>query len=80
MSMTGKNINTYISDCYHRHGFSRKKRILHATYTGSSLYYVSKGTGWVGSENGNFAAFSLVYAEAGWVYGSEKVQKCDDVV
>ena len=36
-----------------------------------SLYYVSKWTGWV---------FSTMYADIGWVGGSEKVQKFADVI
>ena len=48
---------------------------------GPSLYYVSKGTGWVGSEKWQFLMmFSTIYADVGWVGGSEKVQKCADVI
>ena len=47
----------------------------------SFLYYVSKGTGWVGSEKWQFLlTFSTVYADIGWLGGSEKVQKWADVV
>ena len=49
-------------------------------HMGPSLYYVSKGTGWVKSENKQFLLlFSVIYAEEGWVDGPEKVQKCADV-
>ena len=35
---------------------------------GPSLYYVSKGTGWVGSEKWQFLLmFSTIYADVGWV-------------
>ena len=35
---------------------------------GSSLYYVSKGTGWVESEKWQFLLmFSTIYAEVGWM-------------
>ena len=41
---------------------------------GPSLYYVSKGTGWVGSEKWHFLlTFSTIYADVGWVGESEKV-------
>ena len=44
----------------------------------SQEYYVSKGTGWVGSEKWQFLLmFSTIYADVGWVGGSEKVQKCN---
>ena len=37
---------------------------------GPSLYYVSKETGWVGSEKWQFLlTFSTIYADAGWVGG-----------
>ena len=46
-----------------------------------SLYYVSKGTGWVGSEKLQFLiTFSTIYAEVGWMSESEKVQKYADVI
>ena len=46
-----------------------------------SLYYVSKGTGWVRSEKRQFLLkFSTIYADIGWVGRSEKVQKCADVI
>ena len=48
---------------------------------GPSLYYVSKETGWVGSEKLQFLLmFSTIYADVGWVGGSEKVQKFGDVI
>ena len=48
---------------------------------GPSLYYVSKETGWVGSEKGQLLlTFSTIYAEVEWVGGSEKDQKCADVI
>jgi hypothetical protein len=40
---------------------------------GPSLYYVSKKTGWVGSENGNLCRLSGLIADI--VGGSEIVQK-----
>jgi hypothetical protein len=50
--------------------------IYQSSHVGSSLYYVSKGTGWVGSENWqSLLTFITIYADAGWVGGSEKVQK-----
>ena len=48
---------------------------------GPSLYYVSKGTGWVGSEKWQFLMrFSTIYAGVGWLGESEKVQKHGDVI
>ena len=48
---------------------------------GPSLYYVSKGTGWVGSEKWQFLlTFSTIDAEVEWMGGSEKVQKYADVI
>ena len=45
------------------------------------LYYVSKGTGSVGSEKWQFSlTFSNIYADVEWVGESEKVQKCADVI
>ena len=50
-------------------------------YVGPSLYYVSKGTGWVGSENWQFLLMlSTIYANVEWVDGSERVQKYADVI
>ena len=49
--------------------------------TGPSLYYVSKMTGLVGSEKWQFLLkFSTIYADVGWVGGSEIVQKYADVI
>ena len=46
-----------------------------------SLYYVSKVTWWVGSEKWQFLlTFSTIYADVGLVGGSDKVQKCGDVI
>ena len=48
--------------------FGRTKRLEHNTYRGPSIYYVSKRTGWVGSENGySLLKFSTIYADEGWV-------------
>ena len=48
---------------------------------GPTLYYFSKGTGWVESEKWQFLlTFSTNYADGGWVGGSEKVKKCADVI
>ena len=48
---------------------------------GPFLYYVSKGTGWVGSEKWKFSpTFSAIYADEGWVGGTKKVQNCADVI
>ena len=46
---------------------------------GPSLYYVSKRTRWVGSENDNFCWCSVLYLcwHSGWV---KKVQKYADVI
>ena len=36
--------------------------------TGPFLYYVSKGTGWVGSEKWQFLlTYNTIYADVGWV-------------
>ena len=49
-------------------------------YIGPSLYYISKGTGWVGLEKWQFLlTFSTIYADVG-MGGSEKVQKYYDVI
>ena len=46
-----------------------------------TLYYVSKETGWVGSEKWKFfLTFSTIHADVGWLGGSEKVQKCANVI
>ena len=47
-------------------------------YKRPSLYYVSKWTGWVGSEKGQFFADVqfYIYANVGWMGGSEKFEKC----
>ena len=50
-------------------------------HQGPSQYYVSNGTGWVRSEKYQvLLAFSNTYADVRWIGGSEKVQKCADVV
>ena len=55
--------------------------LLPSMSVGPSLYYVNKETWWVGSEKWQFLlTFSTIYADVGWVGGSEKVQKCADVV
>ena len=54
----------------------------HPTMTkGPFLFYGSKGTGWVGSEKWHFLlTFSTIYADVGWLGGSEKALKCADVI
>ena len=48
---------------------------------GPLLYYVSKGTGWVGLEYWQFLlTFCTIYADVCRVSGSEKVPKCADVI
>ena len=50
-------------------------------HLGTSLYYVSKETGWVGSEKLQFLLmFRTIYADEGWAGRSEKFQKWDDVI
>ena len=50
------------------------------SYGRPSLYYVRKGTGWVGSEKWHLLlTFSTIYAGVEWVSGSEKIQKYADV-
>ena len=45
-------------------------------YMGPSLYYVSKGTGWVGVKiMAILLTISTIYTDVGWFGGSEKVQK-----
>ena len=49
--------------------------------SGPSLYYVSKGTGWVGSNFCQFLLmFSTIQGNVEWVGGSEKIQKFADVI
>ena len=48
---------------------------------GPSLYYVSKVTGWVGSEKWQFLlTLSTIYADVESMGESEEAQKCADVV
>ena len=59
------NSNNFTEDCF----------------KGPSLYYVSKRTGWLGSEKWQFLlTFSTIYADEGWVGRSEKVQEYADVI
>ena len=43
--------------------------------------YITSGTGWVGSEKWHLLlTFSTIYAGVGRMSGSEKIQKCADVI
>ena len=46
-----------------------------------ALYYVSKETGWVGSEKQQFLlTYTTIYADVEWVDRSEKFKKCVEVI